>query len=78
MRPRVIRNVFFAFLMFSEMAETSSFSPLIHFVVDEGFPGSDSPKSGLLSIIKVGGVRARVGSKDIAFFAVYFAVVSLR
>lgn len=45
--------------MLSEVVDTKDFSPLSHLVVNEGYPGSDSPKSGLLSTIKVGGVHAK-------------------
>lgn len=62
----VLFEFFRASLMFSEVAGTNFLSLLTHFVVKEGFPGSDFPKSGLLSTIKVGDVRAELSSEGIA------------
>lgn len=41
------------------------------FVFNEGFPGSHSTNSGLLSIIKVRSVRAKVSSKGIVFVVLW-------
>lgn len=60
-----------AFLMLSEVVNKTVFSPLSPSVVHEGFPASDSPKSGLLLTITVGGVRAKVSSKFIALVVLF-------